>query len=236
MYSKFLKDTCSGSDRIRSAEERKRSLLRSGQQAPGCSLVSGYIPIKSLFLLSRLDCICVRDSLYVGRVIEAILENLLVRLDQFRFLLSELFLQILENILQRTAIDVTSHSESEHILTFCDSLSIKTAILQTLRSESGDGSGDDNPVLDMEFSDRILSQSGPFKAILVKCIRVEKNHCSPLQPFCIGFESRRIHSHQQVAEVTWGRDLPASDMNLKTRHTGNSSMGSPDFRRIIREC
>ena len=95
---KFLEDSGSRSDRIRSAEKRKIGLLRSCEETPCRSLVSCYVPVKSCWLMSRFDIICIRDSLNVCGVIVSVLEDLLVRFYKFRLLLAELTFKILEYI------------------------------------------------------------------------------------------------------------------------------------------
>ena len=216
MDSKFLKDTCCRSDRIRSAEERKIGLLCSSEKSPCCCLVACYVSIQTLRLLGRFDAVCVRNSLDIGCIIETILKDLLVRLHKLRLLLSELTLQILEDVLHRTVVDVTSHSKGKHVLTFLYGLLIKTAVFETLMSKSCDRSYDDSSVFDMKLGDRILTKTGSLQAFLIEGIGIHEHHSGPLQPFCVCLQGGRIHSHQQVTEVTWSCYLLATDMNLKT--------------------
>ena len=90
--------------------------------------------------MSRLDVVCIWNSLDVGRIVIAILQDLLVWLYELRFLLSELALEIFEDVLHRTVIYETCHTESKHVLALVDGLLVKTAVLETLVGESCDRS------------------------------------------------------------------------------------------------
>ena len=236
MDCKFLKDAGSRSDRIRSAEQRKICLLCCCKKTPRSSLVSCDVSVEALLLVSRLDVICIRNSLDVGCIVIAVLKHLLVRSDHLRLLLSELLLKILEDVLHRTVVDVASHSESEHVLAFVDGLLVQTAVLEAFLRKGRDRSHDDGPVLDIEFGDRIVLEACSLETILVKCIRVDKYHGCSLEPLRICLEGCRVHGHKEIAEVTRGGDMLAADVYLKTGNAGNGTMRSSDFCRIIREC
>ena len=187
--------------------------------------------------MCRLDIICIGDCLYICRIVEAILQNLLVRFYQFRLLLSELLLKILEDILHRTIVYVASHTECEHILTLVHCLVVKSAVLETFMSKSGYRSDYYSSVFNMELGYRvIIVQSGPFQTILIECVRVYKDHGRPLEPLCVSLESCRIHCHKEVTVIARSSDVLAADVYLKTGNSGNRSVRSPDFCRIIRKC
>ena len=134
-------------------------------------------------------------------------------------LLRELLFKVFENIFHRTVVDVTCHSKREHVLAFDNSLPVKATVFQTLFRQCRDRCHDDGPVLYIQFSDRITFQTGSFETFFIKCVSVNQNQRSPLEPFGIGLESCRVHRHKHVAEVTRGVDMSTSDMDLKARHT-----------------
>ena len=169
--------------------------------------------------MRRLDIICVRNCLNVGRIVVAVLKHLLVRSYHLRLLLSELTLKILEYVFHRTVVDITSHTEGEHVLALVDSLLVQTAVLQALFSECRYRCDDDSPVLDIEFRDRIALESGSFKTVLIEGVGIDQNHSCPLQPFGIGLEGCGVHGNEKIAEVTRSGDMLAADVYLETGHT-----------------
>ena len=219
MNCQFLKDTGCWSDRIRSTEQRQICLLRCSQKSPCRSLVTCNVPVKSFRLLSRLDVICIRNCLDVCCIVVTVLQHLLVRLDKLWFLLSELLLKILEDVLHRTVVDVAGHTQGEHVLTLVYGLSVQSAVLQTLMCQRSDRSHDDRAVLDVKFPDRIVAQSGSLESIFIKCIRIHEHHGSSLEPLRIGLESRRVHCDKKVAEVSRCGYMLASDMYLEARYS-----------------
>ena len=106
--------------------------------------------------MSRFDIICIRYRLNVRSIVETILEDLLVRLDHFRLLLSKLLFKIMEDVLHRTVVYVASHTEGEHILALCNSLSVQTAVLEAFLRKSGYRSYNNSPVLYVKFGNRIV--------------------------------------------------------------------------------
>ena len=219
MYCEFLEDAGRRGDRIRSAEKREVRLLRCCEEAPGCGLVSCYISICTFWLVCRLNIIGVRNRLDVGGVVVAVLKDLLVRGDQLRFLLSELALEVLEDVLHRTVVDVAGHSEGEHILTFLYCLLVQAAVLETLFCESRDRCDDDGSVLDVELCNRIALQTCPLETFLIEGVRVDQHHSCPLEPLGVSFERSRVHRHKKVAEIARCGDVFAADVYLEA---GNS--------------
>ena len=218
MNGKFFEDSGSRCNRVRTAEKRQICLLCCCKESPCCCLVTIDVSVKSLWLVCRLDAVCVGDCLDIRCIIETILENLLVRLHKLRLLLSELALEILEDILHRTIIDVACHTESEHILALLDCLPVQATVLKTLMSEGCDWSHNDSSVLYMHLRNRITLKACSCQTGFIECIRIDEYHRCPLEPFRISFESCRIHCHEKITEVSGCGDVLASNMYLEAGH------------------
>ncbi len=84
----FLKYGSGRRDRIRTAEKRQPRLLGSGQKPPGGGLVAGDVAVRTLGeVLHRLHGVGVGYYLEVGRVVEAVFEDFLVRFYDLRMFL-----------------------------------------------------------------------------------------------------------------------------------------------------
>ena len=236
MYGEFLKDGCRRRDRVGSAEKRPARFLRSGDETPGQSLVTGYIPVYSFFLNVRDDGVGVGDRLDVRGIVVAVIHHLAVRLDHLRMLLGEASLKIGIDIVQRTAVDKAGHSEGEHIPTFVDGDHVKPAVLEAFLCQLCDRGDDDVPVLDAKLFERIAREARFRQAEIIEGILVYKHGSVSFQPLGVRLQGGWVHRHQHVTEVPGGVYLMAADVNLESRHTGDSPFRGSDLCRIVREC
>ena len=93
MDGQLFQNSRGGRDGIRAAEQRHSGLLGGCEQAPCRGLVAVDVAVYAFFLLCWLHVIGVGYRMYVGCVVEAVLEDFLVGVDKSRFLL-ELALQM----------------------------------------------------------------------------------------------------------------------------------------------
>ena len=117
-----------------------------------------------------------------------------------------------------------------------DALGIHTRILEALLGQGCNIGGDYGLVLNVEFFKRVIrDETGSLHSDFIKGIRIYQNHSISLAPFHIGLESCRVHSYKEIAIISRGVDVRASDVDLKSRHARNSAVRGTDFCRIVRE-
>ena len=157
--------------------------------------------------------------MYVGCVVEAVLEDFLVGVDKSRFLL-ELALQILECMVEFLVEHEEAHAEGEHVLAPYDGLHVQTTVLEALLCQGGYRRHDDVPVTYAQLLNGIHGlESGLLNALLVEGILIQDNCSRRLGPFGVGHKCRGIHGDKYVAEISRGIDLNRTYVYLKTGHT-----------------
>ena len=115
-------------------------------------------------------------------------------------------------------------------------LGIHARILQALFGKGSDRSSYDVPVFNLELQEGIVRlETGLGHPRLVKGIAVNKDHCITLAPLGIGHERSRIHCNKQIAIVTGGSNILASDVDLEARHSGDCALRGAYLGRIVGE-
>ena len=113
---------------------------------------------------------------------------------------------------------------------------IQSAVLQALLRQFCDRGDDDVPVLDVKFLKRIAGEARFRQAEIIEGILVYKHGSVSFQPLGVRLQGGWVHRHQHVTEVPGGVYLMAADVNLESRHTGDSPFRGSDLCRIVREC
>ena len=237
VYGKFLKNTRGRSDGVRTAEKGQPGFLRCGEKAPGDSLIAGNVAVSPLLCgLDGLNGVGIRNRLHVGRIVDSVLNYLLVGLNHLGMLLCKLLLQIEEDGFQRSVEDVAGYAEGKHILAFQNGFLVHSAVLQALLRHSCDGSHDEGSVFHGKFREGIVRlETGLFHSGLVKSILIDENHSVAFAPFGVGLERRRIHRNEHITHITRSIDLGVAYVNLESGHSGNGAVRRTNLCGIVRE-